>query len=71
MPEWSHDGSAICREFDRGDFVGAVAAPAEELGHHPDVSISWSKVTVRISTHPQGAITDADFELAARIDKLA
>lgn len=77
MPEWSHDGSAICREFDRGDFVGAVAfvdslvVPAEEMGHHPDVSISWSKVTVRISTHSQGGITDADFELAGRIDKLA
>lgn len=77
MPEWSHDGSAIRREFDRGDFVGAVAfvdslvAPAEEMGHHPDVSISWSKVTVRITTHSAGGITDADFELADRIDKLA
>jgi len=74
---WSRDGDAIVREFERGDFVGsarfvdALVEPAEELGHHPDLEISWATVTVRISTHSEGGLTAADFELAARIDALA
>ena len=74
---WSREGDAIVREFDRGDFVGAVefvkalVAPAEDLGHHPDLEISWSKVTVRATTHSEGGLTDADFELARRIDHIA
>jgi 4a-hydroxytetrahydrobiopterin dehydratase len=74
---WSRDGDALVREFERGDFVGSVrfaealVEPAEELGHHPDLEISWATVTVRISTHSEGGLTAADFELAARIDALA
>jgi len=74
---WSRDGDAIVREFERGDFVGSVrfvdalVGPAEELGHHPDLEISWATVTVRISTHSEGGLTATDFELAARIDALA
>jgi 4a-hydroxytetrahydrobiopterin dehydratase len=74
---WSREGGAIVREFDRGDFVGsvgfadAIVGPAEELGHHPDLEISWSTVRVRISTHSEGGLTSADFELAGRIDALA
>jgi 4a-hydroxytetrahydrobiopterin dehydratase len=73
---WSREGNAIVRELDRGDFVGsvrfveAIVDPAEELGHHPDLEISWATVTVRISTHSEGGITAADFELAERIDAL-
>lgn len=74
---WRRDGDAIAREFDRGDFVGsirfvdAIVDPAEELGHHPDLEVSWATVTVRISTHSEGGLTATDFELAARIDRLA
>ncbi len=74
---WSREGDAIARSFDRGDFVGsvrfadAIVGPAEEMGHHPDLEISWATVTVRISTHSEGGLTAADFELAARIDALA
>jgi len=74
--DWRREGDAIVREFDRGDFVGAVefvgalVAPAEDLGHHPDIEISWSKVTVRVTTHSEGGLTDADFELARRIDHI-
>ena len=74
---WSRDGEAITREFDRGDFVGsvrfvdAIVPPAEELGHHPDIEISWSTVRVRITTHSEGGLTEADFELARRIDAIA
>lgn len=73
---WRRAGDAIEKEFKRGDFVGAVAfvdglvAPAEEMGHHPDLAISWETVTVTISTHSEGGLTGADFELAAKIDAL-
>ena len=77
LPAWERDGDAIRREFDRGDFVGAVelvraiVGPAEDMNHHPDLSISWSKVEVRITTHSAGGLTANDFELASRIDDLA
>lgn len=74
---WRHEAGGIVREFERGDFVGSVrfvesiVEPAEEMGHHPDVEISWDTVTVTITTHSEGGLTEADFELAARIDKLS
>jgi 4a-hydroxytetrahydrobiopterin dehydratase len=74
---WERSDNEIVREFDRGDFVGsvrfaeAIVGPAEELGHHPDLEISWATVRVRISTHSEGGLTAADFELAGRIDALA
>jgi 4a-hydroxytetrahydrobiopterin dehydratase len=74
---WALSGSAIAKDFERGDFAGSVAfvneiAPvADELDHHPDLAISWDTVTVTISTHSQGGLTAADFELAGRIDALA
>ena len=74
---WERRGDAIAKAFDRGDFVGSVAfvdslvAPAEEMGHHPDLEISWSTVKVTISTHSEGGLTAADFELATRIDALS
>lgn len=74
---WTREGEAIVREFDRGDFVGsvrlvdAIVEPAEEMGHHPDLEVSWSTVKVTITTHSEGGLTDADFELARRIDQLA
>ena len=74
---WGRAGEAIEKSFKRGDFVGAVefvqslVAPAEEMNHHPDVAISWETVTVTISTHSEGGLTAADFELAAKIDALA
>ncbi len=74
---WERRGDAIAKDFDRGDFVGSVrfvdslVEPAEEMGHHPDLAISWGTVTVTISTHSEGGLTAADFELAAKIDALA
>jgi 4a-hydroxytetrahydrobiopterin dehydratase len=73
---WERQGEAIAKAFDRGDFVGSVrfvdslVAPAEEMGHHPDLGVSWNTVTVTISTHSEGGLTAADFELAAKIDGL-
>jgi 4a-hydroxytetrahydrobiopterin dehydratase len=45
--------------------------PAEEMNHHPDLSVSWSEVKVSITNHAAGGLTEADFELAAKIDQLA
>jgi 4a-hydroxytetrahydrobiopterin dehydratase len=46
------------------DFVNRLVPPAEEMGHHPDLEISWNRVTVTLSTHSQRGLTEADFELA-------
>lgn len=49
-------------------FVNSVAYLAESAGHHPDITINYNKVTLRIITHSAGAITDRDFALAGEID---
>ena len=73
---WSREGGAITKTFDEGDFVGSVefvrrvTGPAEEMGHHPDLAISWSEVKVSITSHSAGGLTANDFELAGRIDRL-
>ncbi|HET9593663.1 MAG TPA: 4a-hydroxytetrahydrobiopterin dehydratase [Solirubrobacterales bacterium] len=74
---WARSGEAIEKSFKRGDFVGSVefvsslVEPAEAMNHHPDLAISWDTVTVTISTHSEGGLTAADFELATKIDALA
>jgi 4a-hydroxytetrahydrobiopterin dehydratase len=74
---WDREGDAIVKSFDRGDFVGSVkfvdslVEPAEEMNHHPDLSISWNEVKVSLSTHSEGGLTGNDFELARKIDALA
>jgi 4a-hydroxytetrahydrobiopterin dehydratase len=74
---WARAGDAIEKRYDRGDFVGsvdfvkAITGPAEEMNHHPDLAISWSEVTVTITTHSEGGLTANDFELAKRIDALS
>jgi 4a-hydroxytetrahydrobiopterin dehydratase len=73
---WERVGDAIRKDFKRGDFVGSVdfvramVEPAEAMGHHPDLEISWDTVTVTITTHSEGGLTANDFELAARLDDL-
>jgi 4a-hydroxytetrahydrobiopterin dehydratase len=74
---WEREGDALRREFEFANFVGSVdfvnriTPVAEEMNHHPDLSISWNKVTVSLSTHSEGGITENDFELATKIDSLA
>lgn len=75
-PGWERSGAAIRKQFKRSDFVGSVnfvqslVEPAEAMNHHPDLEISWDTVTVSLSTHSEGGVTAADFELAAKIDAL-
>lgn len=49
-------------------FVNRVAQLAEKANHHPDILIKWNKVTLTLSTHSEGGLTDKDFNLAAQID---
>jgi 4a-hydroxytetrahydrobiopterin dehydratase len=74
---WERKGEAIVKSFGCGDFVGSVrfveslVEPAEGMGHHPDLEISWDTVTVTISSHSEGGLTAADFELAGKVDALS
>lgn len=73
-PEWSIDGVEIARTFQFADFgeamgfVNRVALAAERADHHPDVDIRWNKVTLVLSTHSAGALTDRDRSLVETID---
>ncbi len=74
---WDRDGDAIRKTYEGEDFMSSVglvnrlAPVAEEMNHHPDLEISWNKVTVALSTHSEGGLTENDFTLAERIDGLA
>lgn len=50
-------------------FVNSVAYLSEAAGHHPDITINYNKVTLRLVTHSEKALTDRDFSLAAAIDE--
>ena len=52
------------------EFVNRVGTVAEEQGHHPDLGLSWGKVDVQIYTHKIRGLTESDFVLAAKIDRL-
>ena len=75
-PEWEIEKNTITRvvefeEFnDAIDFVNGVAEIVEEAQHHPDINIRHTRVILRLTTHDAGGVTDADIELAQRIDNL-
>jgi 4a-hydroxytetrahydrobiopterin dehydratase len=76
--EWQHEGQAIVREWTFADFahaiafVNRVADAAEAANHHPDIHLhGWNKVRLELSTHSEGGLTQADFDMASRIDALA
>ncbi len=70
------ENKKIRKEFTFKDFVGSiafvnkVAAIAEEEGHHPDLTIMYSKVRVELWTHAIGGLSENDFILAAKIDEI-
>jgi 4a-hydroxytetrahydrobiopterin dehydratase len=51
-------------------FVNKLVAPSEAAGHHPDIEISYNKVTVNLTTHDAGGLTEKDFALAQEISAL-
>ena len=75
---WQRKGGAITREWKLTDFAAAIAFVnrvadlAEQANHHPDIDLhGWNKVSLRLSTHSEGGITQADLDIADRIDALA
>ncbi len=77
VPQWKVvDGHHITRAFKFPDFLQALAfvnkvgALAEQQGHHPDILLSWGKAEVTTWTHSINGLTESDFILAAKIDKL-
>lgn len=76
LSEWQQEGQVIQKKFSLPSFpaaimfVGAVGHLAEGLNHHPDMHIQWRHVTISISTHDAGGLTDKDFELAQLIEAL-
>ncbi|HEY8368650.1 MAG TPA: 4a-hydroxytetrahydrobiopterin dehydratase [Thermodesulfobacteriota bacterium] len=77
LPGWSLDGETIRKTFTFADFqeaiafVVAVAFKAEAAGHHPDIDIRWNRVTLALTTHDAGGLTDRDVELASAVEPLA
>jgi 4a-hydroxytetrahydrobiopterin dehydratase len=77
IPQWQQSKQTITRTFEFKNFVEAIAfvdrlvEPAEALQHHPDLAISYNKVTVSLSSHDQGGLTDKDFALAKTISNIA
>ncbi|MGH7721238.1 MAG: 4a-hydroxytetrahydrobiopterin dehydratase [Candidatus Dormibacteria bacterium] len=76
--EWSvHEGAALVRRQRFEDFARAfqrataVAAIAEEEGHHPELTVGWGHLDIVITTHAVGGLTRNDFILAAKIDELS
>ena len=73
---WKRENDSIVRVAKLADFkaamlyVGAVAYLAESANHHPDISIAWNKVTLTLSTHSAGGLTNKDFALAGQISAL-
>ena len=76
IPDWQLQDGKIVRTFQFKDFPAAikfvdnVAALAEQAWHHPDIDIRWNKVTLTLTTHDAGGLTEKDFALARQFDKL-
>jgi 4a-hydroxytetrahydrobiopterin dehydratase len=76
MNDWTEVDGALEKTFTFANFVEAmtfvnrVADAAEAAGHHPDIAISWNRVTLRVSTHDAGTITEKDRSLVATIEAL-
>jgi 4a-hydroxytetrahydrobiopterin dehydratase len=77
LPGWTVNGKAIERQFQFHDFVqtmkfvNRVAEAAEQAGHHPDIAISYNKVTFSLVSHDSGGVTQRDLKMAKRINEIA
>lgn len=73
---WKREGNSITRtyefpSFERAiAFIDDVAGLASEAGHHPDIYNSWRTVTLSLTTHDEGGLTERDFALAKNINTL-
>ena len=77
LPQWEQQDQTLTRTFkfknfvESVDFVKRLVEPAEAAGHHPDIAISYNRVTISLTTHDAGGLTQKDFDLAKQISLLA
>ena len=77
VPGWKRADDKIARTYQFKDFpaaikfVNATAELAERAWHHPDIDIRWNKVTLTLTTHDAGGLTEKDFDLARKFDALS
>jgi 4a-hydroxytetrahydrobiopterin dehydratase len=77
LPGWKRNGNAIDRVFQFDsfikamEFVNGIAEAAEAVNHHPDILISYNKVTLSLVSHDSGGVTNRDIKMATRINELA
>jgi 4a-hydroxytetrahydrobiopterin dehydratase len=77
LPGWTRSGDEITKQYRFADFTHAmqfvnhVAEEAESVNHHPDIDIRYDKVTLTLSTHDSGGVTQKDINLAAASDEAA
>ncbi len=73
---WTVEGKQLRCTRSFKDFIGAIAfvnklvEPSEAAGHHPDIEISYNKVTVNLTSHDAGGLSEKDFTLAQEISTL-
>jgi 4a-hydroxytetrahydrobiopterin dehydratase len=76
VPRWSKRAQAIFRRFQFDgflksiNFVNRIARKAQKSNHHPDIDIRFNKVTLKLTTHDEGGITEQDFSLARQCDEI-
>jgi 4a-hydroxytetrahydrobiopterin dehydratase len=76
IPDWSKHAQTICRTFKfeefmtSVDFVRRIAKQTLKINHHPDIDIHFDKVTLTLTTHDEGGITEKDFSVARKCDEI-
>ena len=76
LSEWTLNGEILQRTIGFSDFkaamvfVNSLAEAAEKAAHHPDIMIRYGKVTLTLSTHDAGGLTEKDFEMASAVESL-
>jgi len=76
LGNWTLRGKSIARVLRFEDFpaairfVNRVAKVSEAANHHPDITINYNKVRLRLTTHDEGGLTEKDFRLARKINRL-
>jgi 4a-hydroxytetrahydrobiopterin dehydratase len=76
VPDWKVEGKELKQVMTFKDFVTAMdfvnklIEPAEAAGHHPDIAISYNKVTISLTSHDAGGLTEKDFAMAKQISSL-
>jgi 4a-hydroxytetrahydrobiopterin dehydratase len=77
LPSWQIEAGELVKTFQFKDFraalafVNRVGSLAEDAGHHPDIDIRYNRVRLALVTHDASGLTDKDFDLAGRAQKLA